>query len=328
MKILITGGLGVNGSWVTREAIRRGHDVTVIDVRDDFSLMTANERAGLDFVLLDAGDLDKTAALMRERRIEAVIHMAAAVGSQKPEPDPYLVYKINTDLTARLLEASRLANVRRFVFSSSRAVYGPIAGEYQAPFYRPVSEDHPLLPGKLYDMCKVASEWIGSEFAASYAMEFVALRYAMIFGPGKTVRHGKFGTVSRMIEDAAAGVPVRIDVGGDQKDDMIFAEDVGTGTLLAVEAPKLNHTVYNICNGVGHTLNDVAAAIRAEIPGAEIAVGNGLNFLGTDANYSGILDPARAIADLGYMPRTDLRDCVRRYLAAIDHTGLLARHAS
>lgn len=328
MRILITGGLGVNGSWVTRQAIERGHEVTVIDIREDFSLFSAQERHALDFVLLDARDIEKTRALLRDRRIEGIIHMAAAVGSRPDEPDPYDIFEINAGLTVKLLEAARRADVRRFLFTSSRAVYGDITGVYGHPTYKPVPEDHPLRPGKLYDVCKVAGEGVGQAFAASFPMEFVALRYAMIFGPGKTVRHGKFGTVSRMIEEAHASIPVRVEGGGDQKDDMIFAEDVGVGTLLALEAPKLNHQIYNICNGVGHTLKDVAAALKAEIPSADIEVGDGLNFLGFSANYSGVLDPSRAIADLGYKPRTELRDDVRRYLAAMERTALALQPAS
>ena len=318
MNVLITGGLGVNGSWVTRKLVERGIRPVVLDLRADFSLVGEDLVDRIDFVQGDIGDTELIAKSLADGHIDAVVHMAAAVGHGAVDPDPKRTFDLNTYATVKLLEASRLAGVKRFVFTSSRAVYGAISGAHASPNYAPIDEDHPLRPGTLYDSCKVSSESVGRAYEAAFGMAFVALRFSTIYGPGKTLRHNTFGVVSRIIEGAARGQRVVIERGGDQKDDFIFADDAAEGVVLALlNEKRLPRSEYNISTGVLHSLHDVARAVRKYFPDASIEIGPGLNFFGNGPNYSGLLSNRRAVADLGLRAQADLDVTIDRYYEAM-----------
>lgn len=323
MRVLVTGGLGVNGSWVTRQLVERGLSVVVLDIRPDFSLLGQACRDRISFIQGDIRDAEAVAGIIRRHDIEAVVHLAAAVGHGSVDPDPKLSFDLNAGASATLLEESRKAGVRRFVFASSRAVYGDLTGEFGHPVYRPVPETHPLLPTKMYDLMKVVSEGLGKSFSEAFEIEFVALRFATIFGPGKTVRHKSFSLLSRIVEEPVQGRAVVIDRGGDQRDDIIFAEDAARGVVAALVADRLQFSEYNISTGASFTLHDLADAVRSRVPDADITIGPGLNFFGVGPNYSGVLDPTRARDDLGFSIPPDLDFAVERYMAALHEFAVM-----
>lgn len=175
-------------------------------------------------------------------------------------------------------------------------------------------EEHPKCPIKAYDVTKLAAEQLGAVYRDAYGIEFSALRFAGIYGPGKQARHGKMSLRSRLVEDPFSGKPVRIKQGGDQLDDMIYVDDVAEALVQAVLANRLNHGAYNIASGKGQTIRQFADAVRAVIPDADIEVGPGLNPLGFDVHYYAIFDISRAHKDFGWQPRFDLQTGVRDYV--------------
>ncbi|MBP5857471.1 NAD(P)-dependent oxidoreductase [Marivibrio halodurans] len=313
MRVLVTGGLGVNGAWVSRELVDQGHDVIVADNRLDLSLLGERYAAQLRLEEVDICSQEDVERLFAEPGIDCVVHMAAAVGHEDKDPAPARTFRINAEASVTLMEKAAAAGVKRFVFASSRAVYGGLDGDHAHPTYRPVKETTQTRPESTYDLCKVVSEEFGKAFAAATPMEFAALRFATIFGPGKLMRHGRFGALSRLIEAPYRGEPVEIAHGGDQSDDLIYAEEAARGVVAAVVAPTLAHDVYNIATGRSYTLGDMADAVRRFFPDARISIGDGLNYLGTSTNYSGVLDASRARRDLGFEADADLVSVVGRY---------------
>lgn len=323
MNILITGGLGVNGAWVTRGLVERGHEVVVFDNRPDYSLV---EDIKNEFKTV-RGDVNDLAGLVRafqEHRIQRVIHMAALM-PQSVQGDPLNGFRVNAFGTVQILEAARIAGVERVVFTSSRAAYGEIPpGEFGHPGYRPVDEEHPVNPYLVYDVCKVASEGMGRNYQNNYGLQFVALRFAAIFGPGKMARHGNVSIYSRLIEDPLAGKLVRIPKGGDQRDDFIYVKDVAEAIVLATLHDGPKYQVYNIASGQGRTLGDFADAVREVIPEADIEIGPGLDFFEMGVNYYAVFDTARAREDLGFEPRFSLEESVRDYVSTMQALGLVS----
>ncbi len=319
MNILVTGGLGVNGSWVTKKLADRGLSPVVLDTRADFSLIGKDYEQRIVFVHGDVSDADLLAHTLEQHGIERIIHLAAMIGH--PD-DPIGVFRINAFATVQLLEAARKSGVRRFVFASSRAVYGALEGSAAHPVYEPVKEDHPLRPVHVYDVCKVASEGMGKCYADQFGIEFVALRFATIFGPGKTVRHKKFAILSRIIEAPLHGEQVRIARGGDQRDDVIYADDVAEAIVIAALHPRPRYTEYNISHARGTTLHDLADAVRKLVPGADIEIAPGLDYIDAGVNYAGILDNRRAREDLGFTPRFDMVSAVKDYIEKMKLLGL------
>ena len=315
MRILVTGGLGVNGVVVTRQLIDRGLRPLVVDYRPDFS-MVPNLQDRFDFVQGDITDLPFVTRLLKEQPIDAIIHLAAYI-SPDMDNEPFRSFVINTQGSAHLLEAAHQAGIRRFITASSRAVYGPTPENVGSPEYQLIGEEHPKRPIKAYDVTKLAAEQLGGVYRQIFGLEFAALRFAGIYGPGKQARHGKMSLRSRIVEDPVAGKPVRVAQGGDQLDDMMYVEDAAAALVEAAFAQRLNYAAYNIGSGVGRTLREYADAVKAVIPGAVIEIGPGGNPLGFDVNRAAIFHVSRAKSDFGFEARFGLQEGVRDYIARL-----------
>ena len=312
MKILLTGGLGVNGAWVTRKLVERGYRPIVLENRIDFSLVGPDFANGIEVVEADITDRDGLAAVLSEHKIQRIVHMAALITGI--QADMQNGFDVNAAGTVNVLEAASRAGVERIVYTSSRSVYGHIDGPKAHPIYEPITEDHPQRPFLVYDVCKVASEGMGRNYARMRGLQFVALRFAQIFGPGKLQRHGPYGLFSQLVESPLAGKPVKIPRGGDQRDDVIYVDDIAEAIVQAVLHPRPSYDAYNISRGVGTTLHDFADAVRKVVLNAQIEIGNGLDYHGLGACYCGIMDNTRASVDLGFRPRFDIDSGVAHYI--------------
>ena len=324
VNVLVTGGLGVNGSSVTRQLVAAGHVPVVLENRPDLSLV-ADIADRFPVVTGDITDLDFLVDAVRDHAVDRIVHMAALMPGQV-QADPHLGFVVNALGAVNVFEAARRTGVARVVFTSSKAAYGEIvAPEHRHPVYEPIREDHPSRPVIVYDVCKVAAEGMGRNCRRDHGIEFAALRFGTIFGPGKLVRHGKVSILSQILESAAAGVPVSIPRGGDQGDDMVYVEDVAAGVVQAVLAERLDHDTYNVASGRVSTLHDFAAAVRATFPDAVIEIGPGLDYLQMGVDYYSVFDLSRARADFGYEPQFDLAAGVRHYVETMRRLGLAAQ---
>jgi UDP-glucose 4-epimerase len=314
MKVLVTGGLGVNGAWVTARLVAAGLTPVVFENRDDFSLLPGGVR---DRIVLVQGDVTDRGALedaIQAHRVQRVIHMAAVIDGQA---DPARAFAVNAGGTVNVLEATARHGVERVIYTSSRAVYGHVDDASAHPTYVPITEEHVQQPRRVYDVTKAAAEGMGNNFADRYGLQFVALRFAQIYGPGKGVRHGKLGLFSRLVEAPLAGEAVTIERGGDQQDDLIYVDDVADAIVRTVLHPAPRHRAYNISCNVGTTLHDFARAVRAAIPGARIEIGPGTDYHGLGVHYYGVMDNRRAREDLGFTPGYDLVQGVAHYVRAL-----------
>lgn len=321
MKVLVTGGLGVNGAWLVRHLLAAGHEPISFDNREDLSLVAdvAHEFARH---IGDILDVDELTRLCKRERIECVAHLAAIIGA---EEDPYAGFGVNAHGTVTVLEAARTAGVRRVVFTSSKAAYGPIAGEHAYPTYKPVSEDDPLATWPampVYSASKILSEEAGRFFADKYGFEFAALRFSTIFGPGKKARHGPIGVLSTIVENAMLGQGTEIAAGGDERDDLIYVKDVARSIGLAVDAPRLASSAYNVGSGRLTSLEEFAATVRREVGDVEIVVGPGRDYMGLADTYC-LLDISRARAELRYEPAFDLDAALSDYALTVRGLGLV-----
>ena len=159
MKVLITGGLGVNGAVTARLMVKDGLRPVLMDNRMDLTLM-GDIKDQVDIVI---GDICDQAALEKAVDDYAVTHIAhlAALMPEPAEANPRLGVKVSTEGTINVLEVARAKNIKRVVFTSSKAAYGEITGEYAPPTCKPVREDYPKRPADLYGSLKVCCEELG-----------------------------------------------------------------------------------------------------------------------------------------------------------------------
>ncbi|MDP2659928.1 MAG: NAD-dependent epimerase/dehydratase family protein, partial [Dehalococcoidia bacterium] len=242
------------------------------------------------------------------------------------QADPRLGFEVNATGTVNILEASRLAGVERVVFTSSKAVYGPIRGEHAYPTYKPLGEDHPKNPISVYDVCKVASEGMGMNYHRNYGLDFIALRFASIYGPGKLARHGAIAQHSKIIENSMLGKPATVAKGAQERDDMIYVKDVAQGIVKACLAKGVEHRAFNIGTGKGVTLVDMAEAVKKIYPNAQIEIGPGLNYIGWDESYFSIFDISKARDELGYEPRYGVEEGVADYIETMKRLNIPAQY--
>jgi UDP-glucose 4-epimerase len=320
MRVLVTGGLGVNGSAAIRALLDAGHEPVCVDCSCDTTAL--GDLAGeLPIRYLDILDLESLAATMATERIEAVVHMAALIAAA--EADPFAGFSVNAHGTTVALEAARRAGVGRFVFTSSKGAYGEIRPPHCRPTFEPLTEDHPrgvLERFPVYSRCKIFSEDVGVHYRQRFGIEFLALRFATIYGPGKQARHGGIGVVSAIVENAIAGRGTDVPAGAEARDDLVYVKDVAAAIVAACTARAPGDWAFNVGSGRLSRLDEFGDAVRAEVAEVAIEYGPGWDYLGLGSTYA-LMDIGRARAQLGYRPAYDLAAGVRDYAASVAVTG-------
>ncbi|HXG39312.1 MAG TPA: UDP-glucose 4-epimerase GalE [Candidatus Limnocylindrales bacterium] len=172
-KVLVTGGAGYVGAVSVEALVAAGHEVVVLD-----DLSTGHRAAIPDGVPVHVGsygERDRVADLLRSERIDSILHCAARSLVPESIANPARYYTENVAGGIALLEACRLAGIRRVVFSSTAAVYGN-------PETTPIDEDHPLRPINPYGETKRAFEAALRWYGAAYGIRSVTLRYFNVAG--------------------------------------------------------------------------------------------------------------------------------------------------
>jgi UDP-glucose 4-epimerase len=323
MKVLITGGMGVIGAETSRKFVLEGHRPVVFARHRDERLI-ADILDKVDIELGDLLDMPRLLQVIKTRRVTHIVHTAAFVGAVS-QANPALSVQVNVMGMVNVLEAARLFDVKRVVYTSAKGIYGAVLGEYGHPTYKRMQEDMPKNPIRIYDSAKLMGEHVGLYYQANMDIDVVVLRFATTYGPGKTARHGKMGVTSQIIENPARGVPFHLAQGGDQQDDFIYNKDSALGIYLATVTENLKSRVFNVGSGVGATLHDFARILRRHLPSADIEIGPGLNFFNSPYPMSGIYDISRAREELGYAPQFDLDRGIADYLEGLKRLQLLDR---
>jgi UDP-glucose 4-epimerase len=302
MRVLVTGGAGYIGSVVTEQLVDDGNQVVVYD-----NLAKGHHDAvvaGAEFVQADLFDADKLKQTLHDRKIEAVIHMAASslVGESVEHPNKY--YQNNVIAGLVLLDAMLACDVKRLVFSSTAATYGE-------PEAQPIEESAPTNPTNPYGETKLAFEHAIRWYDRAYGMRYASLRYFNAAGATEKCGedHDPETHIIPITLQAAAGTRPRVDIYGDDYPtpdgtcvrDYIHVIDLARAHIQALEALSEGSRIYNLgCGGAGYSVKEVIDTAR-RVTGKEIPTHIGPRRAGDPATLVASSDKIKS--DLGWQPQ-------------------------
>ncbi len=300
-RVLVTGGAGFIGSHLVRRLVEEGDDVRVLDD------LSTGKRENLlevaDSVELVEGDLRDPSALGRAvAGCECVFHEAALPSVPRSIVDPITSHEVNATGTLLVLEAARQAGVRRLVYAASSSAYGETET-------LPKSEDLPTSPLSPYGVSKLAGELYARVYAVVHGMETVSLRYFNVFGPRQDPDSPYAAVIPLFIARLSNGERPKIYGDGEQSRDFTYVENVVEANLLASKAAGLGGVTVNVACGAQTTLNELAGLL-GEILGGDATPEYSPPRPGDIRHSYADISTARRI--LGYRPRVDLRDGLRR----------------
>lgn len=318
--VLVTGGSGVIGSWVVRRLVEKGERVVSFSRHPDTTLIK-DIADKVEYVSGDVLDLPRILETIKKRGIDRIIHLAAIMPDAL-EANPYSTYPVNVSGTINVLEAARLMDVKRLVYTSTQGVYDNMRGEHAHPTYKPIDERYPQVPRSVYGATKLFCEHMCLRYNRIYGVDFIALRFAWVFGPGKQARHGVLAMHSKIIESAMLGKALTIPQGADQKTDNAYVRDVAKSIVLACFVEKPEHRVFNIGTGKAETLKHLIDVMNSIYGNTKIEMGPGLNPRGAPgANYI-VMNIERARKELGFTPDFDLESGARDYIETMKKLGI------
>jgi len=265
MRVLVTGGAGYIGSHMALVLLRAGHEVVVVD--DLSSGHRDAVPAGGVFVEASVSDRARMSDVLRVHGVEAILHFAARIQVGESVTDPRRYYEGNVAASIALLDSALDAGVKRFVLSSTAAVYGD-------PVRVPIDEHHPTSPINPYGDTKLAIERMLSAYGHAYGLRWAALRYFNAAGAdveaGLDERHDPETHLVPIVVDAALGRREAVTVFGNDYDtpdgtcvrDYIHVLDLCDAHLIALEhlASGGEGGAFNLGTGEGLVASPERAA--------------------------------------------------------------------
>ena len=311
MNFLVTGGAGFIGSHVCERLLREGHTVRSLDDLNPFydpalkheNLAALTQAGGARFqsTIGDITDRATLDAVFAATRFDQVIHLAARAGVRPSLEEPALYQRVNVEGTVNLLEAARLAGVKKFTLASSSSVYGMNA---KVPFSESDPIFHPISP---YAASKLACEALGHVYHHLYGLDVVMLRFFTVYG----ARQRPDLAIHKFARLMQAGKPIPLFGDGGTARDYTYVDDIVDG-VTACTRLEFGYEVFNL--GESHTVTlarlvellEKSLGLKAVIDRQPAQPGD------VPLTYANV-DKARRM--LGYQPSTQIEAGLEKFAA-------------
>lgn len=303
MTILVTGGAGYIGGFMTQHLLDSGHTVVVVDSLERGHTDVDARAQFVQGNLLDRGFVNQ---LFQSNHYDGVIHFAAYISMGESMQNPYIYFQNNVQASLNLIEAAASVHVNKFIFSSTAGVYGN-------PLTVPIPEDHPKNPENPYGESKLIVERMLSWYNKTKGMSFACLRYFNAAGAAPDATRGEqHDPESHLIPNIMLAVlenrPFKL-FGTDYQTpdgtcirDYIHVLDLVEAHMLALQ--KLEQTpggyFYNVGTGKGHSNREVIDMVKIVV-GKDFPV-EVVERRPGDANEL-VADVTRITQDLGFAPQ-------------------------
>jgi UDP-glucose 4-epimerase len=289
-KFAIVGGAGFIGSHFINQLANSGHEIVCIDNYCSGSESRIAAHLGKEYfnlVISDAEDTERITHALRD--VETVIHLASNPDIAKAATYPRIDFTQGTQLTESVLEASRLARVRNFLYASGSGVYASSGLE-------PISEDTLLQPISTYGASKLAGEALLSAYSYMFEMKCLAFRFANVVGPNQT--HGVGYDFVKNLKNN----PEQLNVlgNGTQTKSYIHVFDVVQGVLHAFQKTSIMYDVYNVATEDFLTVKEIANMTIELMKLADTRINYGDSDRGWKADVPMILLDSSKLRKLGW----------------------------
>jgi UDP-glucose 4-epimerase len=307
MSILVTGGAGYIGSHMVHELVDAGERVVVLDnLSTGFDWAVAK---GVPLIIGDTGDQDLVAQIIREHKVDSIIHFAAWLVVPDSVKDPLGYYKNNTLNSRALIETAIRNGVRQFIFSSTCAVYGN-------PAQVPVTEDTPPAPISPYGSSKLMTEIMLRDAGTAHDLRYVILRYFNVAGADPKCRTGQSTkNATQLIKvalETALGLRSKLDIYGSDYPtpdgtcirDYIHVSDLVRAHLDALRYLRAGGASVTLNCGYGHGFSvcEVVEMVK-RVSGIDFKVEIAPRRPGDPTRIVAAADRVRAM--LGWTPQCD-----------------------
>ncbi|OGY21700.1 MAG: UDP-glucose 4-epimerase GalE [Candidatus Woykebacteria bacterium GWB1_45_5] len=248
MKILVTGGAGFIGSYVTRQLLDKDHEVVVYDdLSRGFKKLVDQRATFIQGPVLDKNELTKAL-----KGVDAVVHMAAFIIVPESVEKPHLYWENNVVGTETLLEAMREATVNKIIFSSSATVYGD-------PDKLPLTESSPVKKAtNPYGQTKIEMEKLIEAEHKKRGLSAIILRYFNPYGPNE-LHQPETHAIPNFIKATLAKKPIPLYWKGGQIRDFIYVEDLAAAHIAPLSLEGSH--IFNVGTGEGTKVIDIVNKI-------------------------------------------------------------------
>ena len=336
--VLVTGGAGFIGSHVVDLLIERGYSVKVLDMLDaqvHGSSSNPPDHFNEKAEMINGDIRDKNRIVESLRKVDAVIHLAAAVGVGQSMYQIAHYTDVNTLGTAKLLDAlvNDVKNIKKLVVASSMSIYGEgaykcakcysvhpdVRGEEQlsakdwAPRcpicqgpiqHMPTNEDHSIIPTSVYAQTKRHQEEMCLLIGRTYKIPTVALRFFSVYGPRQSLSNPYTGVCSLFSARILSGKPPIIFEDGHQIRDFVNVKDLAKANILALERSDADYMAVNVGGGNPVSILDLANEM-IKLHRSEVAPQVTQQYRAGDIRHC-YADISRARKLLGYDPQVTL----------------------
>ncbi len=297
--ILISGGAGFIGSYLTKKLVSKGYNVTILDNlskqihgKDKKSELYNSIKEISTFILGDVCNEEDWKKSLKGQ--DAVIHLAAETGTGQSMYEISRYNDVNILGTAHLLNflANNKNSVKKLIIASSRSIYGE--GKYKCEKHgvvypndriasnmingkfdlfcdvcggeldlMPTDENSMIHPSSIYGITKHQQEQMTLLMGKSLGIPAVSLRYQNVYGPGQSLSNPYTGILSIFSTRMLNGNDIDIYEDGEESRDFVFIDDVVEATILALEKEEANHQVFNVSSGEPTTVSQVANSLKS-----------------------------------------------------------------
>jgi len=306
MATLVTGGNGFISSYVIKGLQDRGEEVVSFDiVEPPPKVSNIFDTGKIKFIQGDVQNVVDLFRIIKEENISRIIH-AAAVLTPVSQKDPLLACHVNIGGTLNVLEAARIMKIKKVVFFSSVTTYGAISQQKQP-------EEYPKNPVTVYGVTKVTCEHFGLQYAKEFGVDFVAVRFPMIYGWRASSMKG-VAIYKEIIEKSWRGESATIATtdGLERKFEPLYVKDAAKAVLLAAFKEEFKNRIFNISSGEILQLKEMMKIVQELMPQSKVSIAKGID---QSTVTGGSLDLSKAFDELGFRPDYPFREGVKDYLS-------------